>query len=248
MAAPMDSAEGGSDYYDSGGEQGNDLGDVMKENPSLWAMFIMAYLVVWVQGLAFSSTCFNRSRFYRGGLCMQGHNPISRVIFVPFLVLVVVPAFGIFTAPVMICWLLCRVCFLLGRVDCHFPAGWLMRPPQRRRHLSNFPSGRERRWKRRGWLVMLRARHQIFLAQLQQNDSQPWLCKRKLRDLCGITRVMTADDPLATAGSEPSVGAPGIADIELYEQGTYDQEFAQAVVSVAGVMEEGIFRGITLYL
>lgn len=36
MAAPMNSAEGGSDYYDSGDEHGHDLGDVTKENPSLW--------------------------------------------------------------------------------------------------------------------------------------------------------------------------------------------------------------------
>lgn len=121
-----------------------------------------------------------------------------------------------------------------------------MSPPHRRRHLSNFPSGRERRWNRRGWLVMLRARHNIFLAQPQQ-DSQSWLCKRKLRDLCGITRV-TVCDPLATAGDEPAVGTQGTTDIELCEQGTHDQEFHQAVVSVVGIMEEGLFRRITLYL
>ncbi|CAB1099418.1 unnamed protein product [Ectocarpus sp. CCAP 1310/34] len=141
MAAPTDSAEGGSDYYDSGDEHGNDLGDVMKENRS--------------------DKCLNRSRFYRGGLCMKGHNPISRVIMI------------------------------------------------------------------------------LSLA---------WLCERKLRDPCGITRVMTADDPLGIAGNEPSVGAQGIAGIELYEQGTYDQEFAQAVISVAAIMEEGVFCEITLYL
>lgn len=57
------------------------------------------------------------------------------------------------------------------------------------------------------------------------------------------------DDPIATAGGESSSAAtPGVTDSELCEEGSSNWEFARAVVSVVGIVEEGIFRHIILYM
>lgn len=92
---------------------------------------------------------------------------------------------------------------------------------------------------------MVRARHQTFLAQQQQNQSPFGLLRWKSKHLvCGTT----IGDPLATAGCKPSVGTGEVASVEPCEENNTNQEFAQVVVSVVGVSEEGVFRDIVSYL
>lgn len=128
-------------------------------------------------------------------------------------------------------------------------------------YLSQLPPEAKQRWLHRGWFVMLRVRHQIYLAQQHSVSqmSRVWLCRRNARDPRGIT-LAKMDDPLVTAGGERSAGTQGVIGIELCEEGNSNQEtarliegnpnseFARAVVSVIGIIEEGLFRHIVLYL
>lgn len=124
-------------------------------------------------------------------------------------------------------------------------------------YLYRFSLESKFRWAHRGWIVMLRARHQVFLAQQQQQAPKKprvWLCLRKAKDLCGITRA-TMENPLSTAAGEPSTGSRDAdidGDIDIYveqcEEGRSDLEFERAVVSVVGIAEEGLFRHVILYL
>ncbi len=50
-------------------------------------------------------------------------------------------------------------------------------------------------------------------------------------------------DPLETKR-----GSTSVADIGICEEGRSDREFARIVASVVGIQEEGLFRGIIMYL
>ena len=95
---------------------------------------------------------------------------------------------------------------------------------------------------------MLRTRHHAFVVQ-QRQDSLCWLCRRKAEALCGIS-WLTMDAPLATAGGQPSsVGAGEVTgSVDLCEEGNSNQAFAQIVVWVVCITEEGLFRNVMSYL
>ncbi len=50
-------------------------------------------------------------------------------------------------------------------------------------------------------------------------------------------------DPLETMK-----GSRRVEDVGICEEGRSDREFARLVVSVVGIQEEGLFRGIAMYL
>ena len=50
-------------------------------------------------------------------------------------------------------------------------------------------------------------------------------------------------DPLRTACSKG-----GVTDVDICEEGRSNREFARVVVSVVDIQEEGLFRGIVMYL
>lgn len=105
---------------------------------------------------------------------------------------------------------------------------------------------RESKWRERGWLVILRARHQAFLIQQQPpGGSRPRVrlrvCRRPGR--CPRVRFRLMGDPLETKR-----GSRGMADVDACEEGRSDREFQRIVVSVVDMREEGLFRGIVMYL
>ena len=147
------------------------------------------------------------------------------------------------------------LCFVLGRLCTAIQAASTAsrRRGAARAFLSQFSINSNQRWRGRGWLVLLRARHQIYLAhqqRLPQKRWRAWLWRQKLQGTHGDQRTKTAD-PLAIASESLLLDARLMMDVDigLCEEGlSSSQGFAQAVVSVVGINEEDLFREIVSFL
>eukprot|EP00752_Nemacystus_decipiens_P001712 g1658.t1 len=199
-------------------------------------------MMLWLLGISF--TCAYRL----DSLMMDCSNPNARMIVGPILIFLVPLVIGVFSPHIWFIWVL-SMCVV--RPAFNASARRARSATSRRRAaidcLSNFPCESKQRWRSRGWLVLLRARHQRYLAR-QEQRSRSWRCRRKLKHLYGITWAAT-NDPLDVAGVECLVGAKRTEDIaEACEEGYSHQEFARAVISVVGIVEEGLFRDIVSFL
>ena len=99
--------------------------------------------------------------------------------------------------------------------------------------VRNLPSNQL--WLRRGWLVMMRARHQGLLARRPRG----WLSRlpRPSRRPGKLTRAIVVHD------------STRVSDVELVEIGTDSDTSARTVVMAAvEIHEEGVFRQIVGYL
>ena len=98
------------------------------------------------------------------------------------------------------------------------------------RRLRTLPA--YQRWLRRGWLVMMRARHNDFL--MRKGDG--WLTR--------LRRFVHSPQKLAMMNTKKAA----ISDVELQELGRHDANFALAVRAAVKIEEEGLFRHIILYI
>ncbi|CAM9349526.1 unnamed protein product [Ectocarpus fasciculatus] len=126
------------------------------------------------------------------------------------------------------CRYICRCCMSLRR-----------QPARRRRQraverLRRFPDHRS--WRARGWLIMMRARHQRSLAR-----SKSWPVRlRKLERYNEVNIVKYAMRDFMGDQTPP--------EIELLEAGRTKMNFVRSVMAVVEINEEGLFRHIIKFL
>ena len=88
------------------------------------------------------------------------------------------------------------------------------------------------RWLRRGWLVMMRARH---LRALTRQTG----CLARLRQFFGGAKKLPDADPIIKTM---------VSDVELLEMGRDGNSLAWVVFTVVELEEEGLFRHIVEHL
>ncbi|CAN0524153.1 unnamed protein product, partial [Ectocarpus sp. 8 AP-2014] len=131
------------------------------------------------------------------------------------------------------------VVILLCRHLCGFCID-LCRQPARRRtqravnRLRTFPD--HRRWHARGWLIMLRARHQRSLAR-----SRGWPVRLRKLECYNKANI-------AKYAMRNFMGDQSSPDLELLEGGRSRMNFVRAVTTVVETNEEGLFRHIIKFL
>ncbi|CAN0230353.1 unnamed protein product [Scytosiphon promiscuus] len=112
----------------------------------------------------------------------------------------------------------------------------------RARHASRALSTNNIRWRRRGWLVMLRARSRCLL----EGNSR----KENGRGASEVERE--EKDAIPSAPNPRMLGThcvvEGKHDACLAELSTGKREFAKAVVNLTETSEEGIFRNVVMYV
>ncbi|CAM9991916.1 unnamed protein product [Ectocarpus fasciculatus] len=100
--------------------------------------------------------------------------------------------------------------------------------------LRRFPG--QNTWQARGWLIMMRARHQRSLARCTGWRARFWKLERY--DEASIIKYAMKD--VMTGQTSP--------EIELLEAGRLKMNFVRTVMAVVEIEEEGLFRHIITYL
>lgn len=100
-------------------------------------------------------------------------------------------------------------------------------------------------WQARGWLIMMRARHQGCLARPEGRLARFRQCvqspqKLKYSSETLISNSMTASDGVL-------LGNLSTSEVEL-EAGSSNGNLVQAVLMVVEIEEEGLFRHVITYL
>ncbi|CAN0287569.1 unnamed protein product, partial [Ectocarpus fasciculatus] len=141
--------------------------------------------------------------------------------------------------PLPLAFLLCWCLWMCLRYLCRFCVD-LPRQAARRKtqlavdRLRRFPG--KKTWQARGWLIMMRARHQRSLARSTGWRARLWKLERY--DEASIIKYAMKD--VMTGQTSP--------EIELLEAGRLKMNFVRTVMAVAEIEEEGLFRHIITYL
>ncbi|CAM9676117.1 unnamed protein product [Ectocarpus sp. 12 AP-2014] len=215
------------------GSCGNEEGEECTEWP-VWGHILLSwafagfaingFLEVQYCPRNFFATLFDRIGILRRGSdcdrCLRsGSCFLSEFFPLVFLFCVLGPL----PAVILLCWYLCRFCINL----CRQPA---RRGTQRAvDHLRRFPD--HRRWRARGWLIMMRARHQRSLGR-----SKGWPVEQYNK--ANITKYAMRN----------YMGDQSSPELELLEAGRSRMNFVQAVMAVVETNEEGLFRHIISFL
>ncbi|CAN0533765.1 unnamed protein product [Ectocarpus sp. 8 AP-2014] len=101
--------------------------------------------------------------------------------------------------------------------------------------LRRFPG--QKTWQARGWLIMMRARHQGS-SSARSKGSRARLRKLERYDEASIITYAMRD----------FMGGQTPPDIELLEAGKLKMNFVRTVIAVGEIKEEGLFRHIISYL
>ncbi|CAN0531547.1 unnamed protein product, partial [Ectocarpus sp. 8 AP-2014] len=131
------------------------------------------------------------------------------------------------------------LCWYLWRYPCRFCID-LPRQAARRRtqlavdRLRRFPG--QKSWQARGWLIMMRARH-----ERSSERSKGWRARlRKLERYDEANTIKYAMRDLMGGQAPP--------EIELLEAGRLKMNFVRTVIAAVEIKEEGLFRHIITYL
>ncbi|CAN0505041.1 unnamed protein product [Ectocarpus sp. 12 AP-2014] len=220
------------------GSCGNEEGEECTEWPEWgyillsWAFagfVINGFLEVRYCPRNFFATLFDRIGILRRGSdcdrCLRSGSCFLNEFF-PLVFLFCV--LGPLPAVILLCWYLCRSC-----ID-------LCRQPARRRtqravdRLRRFPD--HKRWRARGWLIMLRARHQRLLAR-----SKGWPIRLRKLERYNMPNI-------AKYATRNFMGDQSSPELELLEAGRSRMSFVRAVMAVVEINEEGLFHHIIKFL
>ncbi|CAN0097783.1 unnamed protein product [Ectocarpus fasciculatus] len=141
--------------------------------------------------------------------------------------------------PLPLAFLLCRFLWRFLSHLCRFCVD-LPRQAARRKtqlavdRLRRFPG--QTTWQARGWLIMMRARHQRSLARSTGWRARLWKLERY--DEASIIKYAMKD--VMTGQTSP--------EIELLEAGRLKMNFVRTVMAVVEIEEPGLFRHIITYL
>ncbi|CAM9439358.1 unnamed protein product [Ectocarpus fasciculatus] len=141
--------------------------------------------------------------------------------------------------PLPLAFLLCRYLWRFLRYLCCFCID-LPRQAARRKtqlavdRLRRFPG--QTTWQARGWLIMMRARHQRSLARSTDWRARLW----KLERFEETSIIKYAMKDVMTGQTPP--------EIELLEAGRLRMNFVRTVMAVVEIKEPGLFRHIITYL
>ncbi|CAN0342003.1 unnamed protein product [Ectocarpus fasciculatus] len=165
-------------------------------------------------------------RCLRGGCCF----------FTEFFVLVFLCAcLGPLPLAILLCWYLWRYLRHLCRFCIDLPGQAARRKTKLAvDRLRRFPD--QKKWKARGWLIMMRARR-----QWSSTRSKGWPARLRKLERYDETNIIKDAMRVFQGGQTPP-------EIEQLEAGRLKMNFVRAVMAVVEINEEGLFRHIITYL